>query len=137
MSENILNEAPASVTYSIISPNGYSALFTVRETTGAALMDKMVAIEARFERVGYKPQMSGSKFSKPVVYVEGKMCPKCGGRLVEKQKKDGTPFWKCENQKYNPVTRENFGCDYIDWNAGKNPAPVSTAEDEPPMPDAF
>jgi hypothetical protein len=62
MSDNNLQEAPASVTFSITSPGGFNALFTVREMSGMALLTKMVSIEAKLTEMGYKPQ---ERFSKP------------------------------------------------------------------------
>ena len=136
MTAQDLNEAPASVTYSVITPKGFPALFTLRETTGTALMAKMVMVEQNFEKDGFKPQQRGfGGAPKPVEYVEGVKCPKDGGRIVIKTKKDGGKFWQCENRKWNNATNSAYGCEYIDWDAGKK-AFVNPNEDSP-MPDNY
>lgn len=111
-------EAVASVTYSVTSKGGYNALFTIRGTSGAELLDTMSTIEGVLESKGYKPQVKQT-FGGPrkeVEYVEGKVCPKCQGRLVLKKKSDGSPFHQCENKKWNSFTKKNEGiCDFTDW----------------------
>jgi uncharacterized protein with PIN domain len=107
------NEAPASVTYSI-SRNGFNILFTVRDDSGLTLLDRMEAIEKKLNSLGYIPQVKktfGEK--KPVEYVEGKVCPKCGKRLivVNNDKIES----KCEGNKWNPVTKQSEGCDFVNW----------------------
>jgi len=42
-------------------------------------------------------------------------CPKCGSPLVEATKRDGTPYKKCSTNKWNKVTKQATGCDYVDW----------------------
>lgn len=134
-----LPEAPASVTYSIITPNGFPALFTLRETTGLSLLTKMETLEKKFIESQYKPQERGfRRDQKPLEYVENVTCPKCNGRLLKKNKKDGGLFYQCENRKWNPTTKQAFGCDFIDWNAGKPVQPIQqTNEEQIPTPDEF
>jgi hypothetical protein len=55
--EESYSDAPASVTYSITSKDGFNALFTVRDLTGTSLLEKMVAIEQTLIDAGYKPQV--------------------------------------------------------------------------------
>lgn len=117
---NTLPEAPASVTYSVTSPNGHGALVTVRDEKMSDLMIKMERMEKWFGDKGYTPQKKGGSYQKPVDYVEGKSCPKCGGRLIKKTKKDGSPFHQCENRKWNATTKEATGCSFIDWLEDKN-----------------
>ena len=114
---NELQEAPASVTFSITSPNGFPALFTVREMSGSTLIDKMKLIEERFIKEGFKPQIKqafGQK--KEVKYVEGKLCPKCGGKIIEKTKQDGSIYFKCEKGGWDRIANKPTGCEYVDWN---------------------
>ena len=115
MPKQELNEAPTSITYSIITPKGYPALLTARDTELSGLAKKMVFIEDMFEKNGYKPQVRGFA-KKEIKYVEGKMCPKCGGRMVEKTKRNGGIFHQCENKKWDAIQNKNVGtCDYTDW----------------------
>lgn len=110
-----LNEAPASVTYSIISKDGFNALFTIREHTGLALIEKMGAIEKKLLELEYKPQVRqtfGQK--KEVQYVEGKVCPKDNGKLkIIVSKKDGKTYWACDNGHYDYTTKTTTGCNFI------------------------
>lgn len=111
---NNLQEAPASVTYSITSPGGFNALFTVRDMTGLDLLIKMKVIETKLIDCGYKPQIKGSFAPKPVEYASYP-CPKCGKKVVKGFTKDGKKFEKCETQKYDFTSKTTTGCDYFIW----------------------
>ena len=124
-------EAPASVTYSVTSPNGYGLLFTARAENIGELTDLIGPIEAHFKQHGYKPQIRGTyarKQTQPKGYVNAKSttvyrpepCPKCKGRVAVKQIKlrDGTTktLHECENRHYDFRTKHNSGtCDYFEW----------------------
>lgn len=111
--ENELPEAPASATLSVVTPKGYNTLFTLREMTGIALLDKITAVEKQLEERGYKPQVRGFA-KKEIKYIEGKMCPKDGGRLKEiVSRKDGKTYWTCENGHYDYNTKTTSGCNFI------------------------
>ena len=114
-------EAPASATLSVVTPKGYNTLFTLRETTGEALLVKITALEKKLEDLGYKPQLKQTFGKKEVEYVEGRVCPLCNGRLVKKISKNGKPFHKCENGKWDAINKVSIGCKFIDW---LNPMPV-------------
>jgi hypothetical protein len=82
----------------------------------------MDAVEKKLIDKGYIPhirQAFGQKKEK--VFVEGKKCPKCGGRIEEKISKAGKKFQKCENGKYDFNTKQNTGCDFVDWLDGISP----------------
>ena len=73
---NIIGEAPASATLSVVTPKGYNTLFTLREMSGEVLLAKITALENKLETLGYKPQLRavfGAK--KEIEYVTGKLCP--------------------------------------------------------------
>jgi hypothetical protein len=112
-----LQEAPASVTYSITSPDGFNALFTVREMSGTELLGKMSGtIEKKLLELGYKPQAPKMGYPPKVKdYVEGRVCPVDGGKLVNKVSKAGKKYIQCENGSYNPVTKTTDGCKYTEW----------------------
>lgn len=115
---NQLPEAPASVTYSLITPNGFPILFTKRANTGTELLTEMEGIEAKLLAKGFKPQenkQSGFQ-KKEVSYVEGKTCPKCNSKLVIKEKADGTKYEKCSSGKWDYVNKVASGCDYVNFN---------------------
>jgi hypothetical protein len=112
-----LPEAPASVTYSVITNNNYPVLFTIREMTGLALIEKMGAIEKKFSDLGYKPQQPrtfGPKEQKPTEYTDYD-CPICGARVIKGSTKDGKQFETCETRKYDFKTKTTTGCTYIKW----------------------
>lgn len=114
--ENNLNEAPASATLSVVTPKGFNTLFTIRDMSVNELIKKIGIVEEKLDELGYKPQVRqtfGAK--KEVEYVEGKICPLDGGRLVKKVTKAGKPFHKCENNKWNPMTNKAEGCQFVDW----------------------
>ena len=128
-------EAVASVTYSVTSKNGFNALFTVRGESGTNLLEAMETIETVLKDKGYVPQVKqsfGGGVKKEVQYVEGKVCPKCKGKLIIKSRKDGKPFHQCENKKWNSFTNKNDGtCDYTDWlNPPKPTTPMTVGEYE-------
>ena len=50
-----------------------------------------------------------------IKYVEGKVCPKDKGRLIEQITSAGKKFYKCENAKWDSQQHKNIGCDYVDW----------------------
>lgn len=108
------NEAPASVTYTIQTKNGFNCLYTLRELTGQDLLDKMERCEADFAKRGIVPQPI-KKFggaNKEVEYIPDQKCPTCGGRLVRGQ---GKVKAKCENNKWNALLKRPEGCPYIQW----------------------
>lgn len=110
-----LPEAPASVTYNVVSKDGFSALVTHRSDTIKELLEHMETIEQKLLEKGYKPQVRGGGFKREVEFVEGRICPKCNGKLIKKTSKAGKMFYKCENGKYDFVAQKNTGCDYVDW----------------------
>jgi hypothetical protein len=113
-----LNEAPASVTLSVVTPKGFPALFTVRDTSGLDLLAKLDTIEKKLEEKGFKPQVKtfGGGFpKKEVEYVEGEVCPKDKGRLIKKLTKAGKPYYACENGHYDFKTGVKSGCDFVNW----------------------
>lgn len=115
---NQLPEAPASASVKIKSPNGFEYIFTMRDEKASNLLFKMKAMEDHFLKGGYTAlSQNTSKFppKKEKEYAEGKFCPQDGGRLVISEKKDGSKFLKCENNKWNPTTRQSYGCSYIEW----------------------
>ena len=115
---NQSNEAPASVTYSITSKDGFNILFTVRDDKASELLDKMAIIEPSLIKRGYVPQIKksfgGGGEKKPEVII-GK-CPECGGDLLEKTTLSGKKFQECRNRKYDFATKKDVGsCKYIKW----------------------
>ena len=116
----MLPEAPASVTYSLISPLGYGVLYTVRAETAGELFEEMDAIEQGLVDKGYKskegPVKSGGgktnkfQFSKQEPVGDG--CPKCGAPLSEIEAK-GRPAVRCSTNKWDPETKTASGCDYF------------------------
>lgn len=116
-----VNEAPASVTYSITSKDGYNALFTIRDINGASLLDTMEIIEKVLHDKKYLPQVKqGFGAKKEVQYVEGKVCPLCKGRLIKAISKVGKEFHKCENGKF--IGGVASGCKFVDWLNTPQPA---------------
>src|SRR3990167_6154358 len=98
--------------------NGFHWSVTFREDTGKDIINKMMEFEKYCLEKGWTAEEIRGGFSKgkaEVKYVEGKVCPKCGGRLVIKTKKDGKPYHKCENGKWDPINKQSSGCPFVDW----------------------
>lgn len=109
-----LPEAAASVTYSVTSKDGFNALFTIRDINGLKLLETMKTIEKVLLDSEYKPQIKQSfgGFKKDVQYVEGKVCPKDGGKLKKIiSKKDGKEYWSCANGTF--IGGVKGGCDFF------------------------
>lgn len=109
-------DAPASVTFSIKTKGGFNALFSIREESGIALLDKMALIEERFAEDGITPQPDrtfGAK--KPLNIVPGRKCPLCGNDLVETITSTGKKMIKCSTQKYDFATKTVSGCKFVEF----------------------
>jgi len=111
-----LPEAPASATVKIKSKDGFEWLFTMRDEKASTLMFKMKAMEKNWLESGFTPlaQGFGKKPAEPKEYVEGRVCPVDGGKLVKPPVNSKAPI-KCENNKYNFQTKQSYGCQYIEW----------------------
>jgi len=109
------NEAPASVSYSLLSPAGFPLIFTVRGENHGDLLQEMEGIEVALGDMGYTPD-SKKGYPKKEKILTGETCPKCSGNLVEATKKDGSKFEKCENNVWDFNLKKNVGtCDYVNW----------------------
>jgi hypothetical protein len=109
-------EAPASVTYSLITPSGFPILFTMRDDMVSGLQTKMETLEPSLIKKGYKPQERKFSQSKPPVdIVPDRLCPLCKNTLVRGITKDGKKYIKCSTQKYDFTTKSTLGCKFIEW----------------------
>jgi len=112
-------EAPASVSYTIKTKNGFSAIFTMRDTEAKELVNKMSTIEEYWLKTGVTPDIKtyGKPPSNPVEYVEGRNCPNCGNKLVyfEIKTKPGIKHIRCSTQKYDFTTKQTVGCQFTEW----------------------
>lgn len=110
------NESPTSVTYSLISPNGFPLLLTLRDEKMGILMTNMGLLETSLKSKGFTPQVKktfGEK--KPLDIVVDRKCPKCGNQLVNQTTSAGKKMIKCITNKWNPVTKQAEGCDFLEW----------------------
>lgn len=109
-----LPEAAASVSYSVVTPSGYSVIFTMRGTSETTLFERMEGVETFMKDAGYTPEVKKS-FSKPAPQVvEGEKCPKCGNPVIKITAK-GRPAIKCSTSRYDFVTKTASGCDYFKY----------------------
>lgn len=109
------NESPTSVTYSLISPNGFPLLLTLRDDLMGSLMTKMETLENSLKSKGFTPQVKKAFGEKKPEVVAGK-CPECGGDLLEKTTSQGKKFHECRNRRYDWKTKQDTGtCKYIKW----------------------
>ena len=117
MRQEAIPEAVASVSYSIVSPNGYPIIFTMRGTSEASLFDRMEAIETFMKESNYTPEVKRSFMAgaKPKEFVQGELCPKCNSPLLKITTKDGKQAVKCSTAKWDYMTKTASGCDYFKY----------------------
>lgn len=108
-------EALASNTFKVRSAKGFEHLFTVRDDSVSTLIEKIETLEDALLAKGWIPLEQNAKFpKKETEFVEGKVCPKDGGKLkIISSKKDGKTYWTCENGKYDYLTKTTSGCNFI------------------------
>lgn len=116
-SEVSFEEAPASVNTRLKSPNGFIYQWTMRDEKNSNLFFKIKAMEEKWLAEGFTPveDRKGGFPAKEKDYVPNRVCPKCGSRLINATKKDGSKFIKCETNKWNALTKQSEGCSFIEW----------------------
>lgn len=113
-------EATSSVTYNLVSKDGYPLLFTVRRNDEAELFELMIDLESSFSTRGYTADNKRGS-AKQVPLVAGVVCPKCGSPLVSFTSKDGTKSGvKCSTAKWDFDNKVATGCDYVKWDNTPN-----------------
>jgi len=115
---NQSNEAPISVTFSLIDPNDFPILLTFRNDDPKILMSELVSKSSWLKANGYKAQVKksfGGGEKKPIDIVPDRKCPKCGNQLVNQTTSAGKKMIKCITNKWNPITKQAEGCDYLEW----------------------
>lgn len=97
------NEAPASATVKVLTPEGFEWMFTMRDERPASLIDKIKRFEAAAQQAGWQPA-AGSR--QPQVQPQPKPQPKEGGKFVIEnliysgKTKDGkSDVWKAKSAK--------------------------------------
>lgn len=97
---------------------GFEVLLTQRalEDKMKPFLDQAKALVDGALSMGFEAPPQRGFAKKEVKYVEGKSCPNCRGRIVEKTKKDGSIYFKCEKGGWDRSTSKPTGCEYVDWN---------------------
>ncbi len=110
------NEAPVVMFTNYKRPDGFEVSLTLRGNdlpSVATLID--TAIKKIIESGGVPAPKGFQKAPpKPVEYIEGRVCPKDGGRLIKPPVGTNRPI-KCENSHYDFKTKTSSGCDFIEW----------------------
>jgi hypothetical protein len=115
MRQEAMPEAVASVSYNIVTPNGYPIIFTMRGVSESSLFERMDSIEVFMKDAGYTPEVKRTfAGAKPKEFVDEK-CPKCGSPLVIITTKDGKKAHKCSTAKWDYMTKTASGCDYFKY----------------------
>lgn len=116
--ENQLPEAPASATVKFKSKNGFEYLFTLRETTGTELLNKLELLENDLLGRGATP-IAQNSFSKPAPVT--KPCPVHPSEMMKEHvsKKSGKPYFSHSRGTY-PNLDMCFGKGYQENNQGGN-----------------
>ena len=68
----------------------------------------MVVKVGRYGKFLACPGFPECRNTKPLIYKTSAKCPKCGGDVIEKKTKRGTPFYSCSNYPE---------CDFYTWDA--------------------
>jgi hypothetical protein len=114
---NELPEAPVSVNTRVKSTKGFEYQVTIRGDNFEDLMNKIVSIEDKFLLKQWTPLTQNpyqKKESKPIEYVDGRVCPKDGAKIIIGS---GKIKEKCVNYKFDMATKKSVGsCDYLVWN---------------------
>lgn len=114
--ETKLPEAPISQTIKV-AYKGIDVLLTQRDLNVEAkpfLEKAKIAIDWALAN-GFEVPVKGFKSApKEKDFVEGKVCPLDGGKLIKPPLGSRAPI-KCENQKYDWTTKVTSGCAYIEW----------------------
>lgn len=117
---NELTEAPISASTKVKSTNGFEYILTMREGLTEELFSNLMKLITEKEKVllakGWTPlSQQQSKYPAKVIdYVEGRVCPKDGGKLIKPPEGTNRPI-KCENSKYDWKTKTSSGCDFLEW----------------------
>lgn len=117
-------EAKAIAFFAYKRTDGFEVSLTLRDETGQEVLNRIEGAITKIKEEGGVPVAKYNSASRgasggatrDIEYVDGKVCPKDGGRLIKGQSKDGSKkFEKCENGKYNWTTKQTEGCQYILW----------------------
>lgn len=106
------------VVWTELEKNGFVWNLTLRKGISASEIDNVLSLidTAQLKAIskGFKYHEKKSNFpaKKSVEFIEGKVCPKCGERLV---KGVGKVAEKCSTNKYDFTTKTSSGCDYVLW----------------------
>ena len=126
------NEAPAVTFTSVKSPEGFVWNYTMRGENGKDLLPQMTAFQKWCKENKWEPVVNqrGNWTKKEPEYVEGKVCPKCKGRLLKKIDKENKEYEQCENKKWDFTSKKDVGsCNYRTWpNSSPFPEEVITNE---------
>lgn len=115
----VTTEAPASANVRVQTQNGYQWQITMRTETVKDLVSQIKVMEALFANESWSVPEWQKDEDKPKKYepeyVEGRVCPTCGEKLVYAKKQDGTKFIKCSTNKWNKFKKKAEGCPYVEW----------------------
>jgi len=128
------NEAPFSINIQFTTPRGFPGQGTFRSDDWDKLLESYLEKERNLVEKGFQVpplKVFGLKPQKPIEYVEGRVCPKCGSKLVYFEVK-GKKNIKCFTSRYDWKTKTTSGCDYIEWSNSME-KPKETEVDFPDM----
>lgn len=130
--ETPMPEATSSVTYNLVSKNGFPLLFTVRRNDEAELLEVMADLEESLSTRGYTSDKRSYTPKQTTLPVDtGEKCPKCGSPLVKFTTKTGKSGIQCSTRHYDGVSKTTTGCEYIKWDDTPNSTGTTTGSSEP------
>lgn len=137
MGENF-PEAGAVINIDYKRTDGFVVKLTLRDENGTKVLMRLDEAIKKIVELGGSPyEKSFGKPAKPVEYVEGRMCPTCGSKLVYSTTKEGKKFIKCSTNKWNAMTRQPEGCKFVDWLTDMKPVGREISVDDVPLPSEF
>lgn len=109
-------EAPVVMFTNYKRTDGFEVSLTLRGTNvGNVATELDKSIKTIKANGGTPVSRQSQKYPpKPVEYVENRVCPNDGAKLVYATKKDGTRYIKCENNKW--INGQATGCQFVEWN---------------------
>lgn len=108
----------STITFSFRRVDGFEATVCVPVSSDALMaLDTLVGkvVAAGGSPISIHPAPYKKFESKPVEYVEGKICPNCGKKVVRSVTKDGKKTLKCEENKYDFKTKTQSGCRFFQF----------------------
>lgn len=132
MEDKQLPEAGAVAFFAYKRPDGFEISLTLRDESGTAVLNRINTAVEKVKAEGGLPVAKNSwgRKERQLDYIEGRVCPKCGNKLLNTTTKDGRKFIKCEMNKYDFVAKKPVGCLFVEWPESKESSSNTASLDD-------